>query len=271
MHEAGKDADWRTNRLTTAQFLERQLLNGRRVSPIFKVFGVFIWLFRLDWLHIADLGVAADFIGNFFEMVLSKMPGTTREARAAEIWKEMQKFYVAGFVADRMKSFDCKNFQASGNNPPKLRGTNAASMRALVPFVKQLADDYLHDAVPLELSAKHCAHHLQQCYQSLSATSRAMSDDVFLESSIQFVNHFYAMYLARGDGLNWRVKPKMHLFLELCAEGTSPSLFWCYRDEDFGGTVAKLCRMRGTWKQLKAYSIHGLDMFMMQNDPPRLV
>ena len=40
------------------------------------------------------------------------------------------------------------------------------------------------------------------------------------------------------DPACWGLKPKLHLWLELCASGTSPSLFWTYRDEDFEGTCA---------------------------------
>ena len=44
----------------------------------------------------------------------------------------------------------------------------------------------------------------------------------------------------------WRVKPKMHLFQELCEmQSSSPADSWTYRDEDFGGTLAKVSRRRG--------------------------
>ena len=44
----------------------------------------------------------------------------------------------------------------------------------------------------------------------------------------------------------WRTKPKLHLMQELCElTGDNPTLYWCYRDEDFGGTLASLARSRG--------------------------
>jgi len=61
--EAADDAPWRSQRLTTQQLLEREWTRGKRVSPIFSVFGVFNHLFKCDWMHCADQGIAADFLG----------------------------------------------------------------------------------------------------------------------------------------------------------------------------------------------------------------
>ena len=47
------------------------------------------------------------------------------------------------------------------------------------------------------------------------------------------------------DPTAWRVKPKLHMFLELCSEGSHPAKFWNYRDEDWGGSVARMARGRG--------------------------
>ena len=39
----------------------------------------------------------------------------------------------------------------------------------------------------------------------------------------------------------FRVKPKMHLFLHLTSgKMGNPSSFWNYRDEDFGGSIADM-------------------------------
>ena len=65
--------------------------------------------------------------------------------------------------------------------------------------------------------------------------------------------------------------PKMHLFLELCSAGTEPQKFWNYRDEDFGGSIARQSRMKGSWKKMSAFCKHGLDMFKMKNKAPRIV
>ena len=107
-----------------------------------------------------------------------------------------------------------------------------------------MAQKYLDAADPVEQGAKAAAMHLWQCYQSLSETGAMYRKDVFYQSSKAFAAQYYALFLAVGDGVSWRVKPKMHLFLELCC---------------------------GMWKKLSALSLHGFNMFGIKNDPPRFV
>ena len=48
------------------------------------------------------------------------------------------------------------------------------------------------------------------------------------------------------NSLNWYVKPKLHMFQEMCEFGsTRPATCWTYRDEDFGGSVASYAWRRG--------------------------
>ena len=75
VHECSDDAEWRSHRYSTNDFLAFLLSHGKRVSPIFSVFGVFTHLFRVDWLHAVDLGVGADFLGNLLALLEKAMPG----------------------------------------------------------------------------------------------------------------------------------------------------------------------------------------------------
>ena len=268
VHEAADDSDWRRQRYTTHDFLAFLLSHGKGVSPIFSVYGVFTYLFRIDWLHAVDLGVGADFLGNLFSLLEKKMPGRSKTVRSQHIWLECVEYYETHGVQDTVKSLDYQPSKATV--PPKLR-CNAAGCRALIRFGHEMAQKYLSDGDPIEQGAKLAAMHLWQCYQSLSQTGAMYKKEVFYQSSKAFALQYHALFLAVGDGVSWRVKPKMHLFLELCCEDTEPNLFWCYRDQDFGGSVAKQCKMRGSWKKLSAFSLHGLNMFCMKNDPPRLV
>ena len=90
VHEASDDADWRHARISTQQFIQRQFETGRRVSPIFTVFGVETYLFRVDWLHAVDAGVGADLAGNVFEALLHKFPGNTIKTRCQAFSEELQ-------------------------------------------------------------------------------------------------------------------------------------------------------------------------------------
>ena len=45
-------------------------------------------MFRIDWLHAVDQGVGPDFLGNFFVLLMQKMPGNTMEERVHHIWEK---------------------------------------------------------------------------------------------------------------------------------------------------------------------------------------
>jgi hypothetical protein len=271
VHEAADDAGWRSSRLTTEAFLRRQLETGRRISHIFSVFGVEVHLFRVDWLHAVDQGVGADFAGNAIEALLPKLPGANQEARCHALNDKLQAFYERRGTEDKIKVLKLKTFKrASPLQAAKLKGS-AAMIRAAIPFVKELTEELADDSVPVEAAIKVAAKHLMHCYQCLSKSSEACRDDAFYNSSRDFVLQYHALHLA-GDGVSFRCKPKTHMFLEMCSlPGVIPNSCWCYRDEDFGGPIARQSKMRGCWKNLTAYSGHAFDMFFMKNRVPRIV
>ena len=243
---------------------------GKKVSPIFSVFGVFTYLFKQDWLHCGDKGVAAQFLGNLCRMLVAKMPGRVLEDRTKALSNHIDTYYVEFKIKDRLKKFNADSYAGKGNEADSLSGS-AAAIRALVPFGDLMAQQFLSDAIPMESAAKIAAHHLKNCYQALAGTSGPFAHVALNNSAKIFALQYRALYLAANDGVSWRVMPKMHIFLELCSEGTEPQLFWCYRDEDFGGSMAHTSKMTGRWKVLSAYSRHGLEMFFMKHGVPRFV
>ena len=271
--EAADDADWRSQRLSTMELLQREWERGRWPSPIFACFGIFNHLFKCDWLHCADQGVAADFLGNLMAyLVGKKMPGSTVHDRSVALGGYMETYYEENHVEDRLKEFLPKTFQSEKkkSRPPRLKG-NAASTRALVPFGLLMAEKFLADDVPSEAAMKAAARHLANCYDSLREANKTFCHDALYNSSKNFALQYKALHEAFGSGVQWRPMPKMHLFLELCSSGTEPQKFWNYRDEDFGGSVAKQSRMKGMWKKVSSFSTHALDMFKMKNPAPRML
>ena len=58
--------------------------------------------FRPDWLHAADLGVAADFIGSALNILERLCPAPSRAARESFLNTWMQDWYVRNHVEDRL-------------------------------------------------------------------------------------------------------------------------------------------------------------------------
>lgn len=270
--DAEDDAEWRSQRLTTAALLRREWERGKRVSPIFSVFGVTNSLFKIDWLHVADQGISADFLGNEFDYIVKhKMPGNNKLEKCRALGEHVYAYYGANNVQDKLKEFLPKTFKSEkASRPPRLKG-NAASTRALVKFGKNIAERFLSDDVPMESAIKSAARSLNMCYESLRNDHHAFSYDALYSHSKYFALQYKALHAAVGDGVSWRPMPKMHLFLELCSSRTEPAKFWNYRDEDFGSSIARQSRMKGMWKRVSTYSRHALDMFKMKNRAPRLV
>jgi hypothetical protein len=255
------------------ELLQREWERGKLPSPIFACFGIFNHLFKCDWLHCADQGVASDFLGNLFAyLVEKKMPGNTIHDRSVALGEHMQQYYEENNVLDRLSEFLPKTYRSEkqSSRPPRLKG-NAASTRALVPFGRLMANKFLADDVPLEAAMKAAAHHLNNCYDSLRESSKLFCHDALYNSAKNFAIQYNALHEAYGSGVPWRPMPKMHMFLELCSAGTEPQKFWNYRDEDFGGSVAEQSKMKGRWKNLSAFAAHGLDMFKMKNLAPRIM
>ena len=95
----------------------------------------------MDWLHVSDLGVAADFLGNFFHVAMPLFPGANKKDRCAACFDEISAFYEEEDVQDRFDSLPHTFFEPK-DGPYKLRGS-AAKILALVPFADKLAQDML--------------------------------------------------------------------------------------------------------------------------------
>jgi hypothetical protein len=270
LRTVGLDAPWRQDRVDHWKLLQRLLENHVTLSPLFAAPWVRSCVFKMDWLHCADQGVSADFLGNLFQLFLErrKLPGASAKERCSSLWARIQDFYRAHQVEDKLQGLRTTMICQEGK-APKLR-CSAAQCRALVPLGKQLADALLCDEDPEEAAAKEAAGHLASCYQALSASS------IFWEEALAAASRKFALLLValeahRGHPWRWRVKPKLHLWLELCSEGSQPSSFWTYRDEDFGGFLARLSRRRGGLLRPGATSRNLLQKFCIKEPVPRLL
>ena len=270
--DADTTAEWRHQLLSTLEFIHRQKKLGKKISPLFSVQGVSNRIFRFDWLHAVDQGVAADFFGNALETLLPKMAGDNKAAKRQTLNRKLQAFYKRHKVQDKVKCLKLKHFKRpSATQPPKLKMVSAAEVRCMTPFIKELTQEFCSDDCPQEVTMRLAARKLEFCYIALAKTSLPAREELLQTCSREFAQLYKALHQKSTDGILWRPKPKMHQMLELCSEpGCDPTTSWCYRDEDAGGPISKVCRMRGRWNNLTCWSKHAFQMFYMKCPLPKI-
>jgi hypothetical protein len=263
---AGPDAAWRKERLSHWDVLTRIIEKGDPVSPIFAIPFLDTKCFKIDWLHVADQGISANFLGSLFSVLIDKMPGSSKDDRLASLFADIQKFYKNTGCQSRLENLTHTMIRKNGSSTPKLRG-RGADIRALVPYGLDAARRFLDSSDPLESTVEHMAVHLNECYKLLSR--EAFQHCALAANCQKLCNLALAMEVADPD--IWGTKPKLHLFQELCEESDyCPSLSWCYRDEDMGGSLARIAHRKGGAFSAKATAVSLLKKWCARYPVPRI-
>ena len=242
IRDTGVSAEWRTQRLDLWSVIEKQRTEGKPLSPLFWAPGIALSTFKLDWLHIADLGVGADWLGQLLTVLMSKMPGNNKGERLAALWRRIRELYATPEFGTDSKLDDLypTMLKATKDQAPKLK-CNAAECRGFMPIAHRMAQDLLSRDDPFELTVLTATEHLLGCYQCLS---RTQDEATLARHSRRFCTLWVSLEEVHGG---FRIKPKMHLFQELCemAGPTQPAAHWAYRDEDVWGSMLTLATRRG--------------------------
>lgn len=263
IRDASLAAPWRANRLTHWQLLNRIREQGHEVSPIFSIPFIQSNLFLVDWLHAADQGISAVFLASLFFYMLPKFPGQTDAQRISALFLQIRAYYDREHVESRLDNLTLN--MLGKKTKPKLRA-KAAEARALINFACELVDAQLNSADPIEGTVQLATRHLHTCYTLLSPSN--YNKEALASSCRKFcillceLEHRVSFFC---------VIPKMHLFQELCEmSAINPSLTWCYRDEDFGGSIASISRVRGGANRAFNVARSVLLKFLAQHKLPRL-
>jgi len=215
-----------------------------------------------------DLGVAADCLGNVFKVLQRKMPGASEAERVKRLFEQVREFYDRTETDCRLDDLKPSMIQVKTSVPRKLRG-KCGEIRALVPFAAEAAGRLLSDDDVFEATVRQVAIELAACYENLS---EATFDSARLAASCKRFCSLYVSLASWSEDPLWRVKPKLHLMQELCEyTDNRPSQCWNYRDEDFGGTVAKLSRKRGGHNKPHVTGVMVLTKLALRQPLPRIV
>ena len=257
-------ARWRSSPLDHWTVLHRIRLQGHPISPLLQLPWIRADCFKTDWLHCADLGVASDFIGNALHVVRDIVPGRSAAARVQVLSEMLLDWYERHHVQDRLDRLMLNLFEQRGKGH-KLRA-GAAKIRAMVPWIHHICNMLLSPLHPYHGSIRAAAASLARVYDTLREDSfesllvAKAESTKFAVLLVACHDHVYHL-----DDRCWRLKPKLHQFLHLCGDGNRPARFWNYRDEEFGGGVARRVRHRGGLLSAAAVSKIVLHRFWMQH------
>lgn len=268
VRDVGANAEWRRNRLSHWQLLERMAHAGLSLSPLFNAPCFRSTVMQIDWLHTIDQGTAADYLGNFMYLLCcSKMPGADHKKRVSSLFLDIMQFYEV-CPQDSQLQYLTVGMIRVGSKSPHLN-CKAAVARNLIPWAVLAGERYLDSSDAFESTVKQCGLELQGCYRCLSQST--FNAATLEEHCRKFAVLLVALESASVDKALWHVKPKIHLMQELCeTQEGCPSTSWVYRDEDFGGSVAALSQHRGGAKNPHSVAKALLQRFMAKHPFPRL-
>ena len=241
-------ASWKEKRRTAFAF-HSELKHAGKSCPLWSVPGVSCKIVMVDWLHCCDLGVTADVLGNVLLELLNAMGDEeSRDTRMKTLWLDILATYRSRDVGVDMRfpHMKVKSFLQPGKSP-KLRG-KASHIRGLVSILDALAGKYLQHTDVHTQTVKSCLAYLAKCYKELGNFSAERFEDSANRMAILYCA-LEKEQLHMGIEKRWKVKPKLHLFLELafhvCKERGNPKKFWTYADETHGGYLREIAKSRG--------------------------
>jgi hypothetical protein len=270
IRDCGLSANWRTSRKTAMSFYKQLLLDGE-TCPLWSVPGVSSHIVIVDWLHCVDIGVAADVLGNVMLELVDQYPGSDRHVRMRNLWKDISDEYARQAVPcdNRFPGLRLKSFCLTMKSP-QLKG-KAAHVRYIVPVLDCIVQDKIPQDNLHNRTVVKCVHNLAECYSCLQDFNADK-----LEISARRLGSLYCALeqeqLAAGIQKRWKVKPKLHLFLELsmylCLQRQrgNPRHFWTYADETHGGLMKTIAASRGGKNSSLASAYRLLSMWSAKTD-----
>jgi hypothetical protein len=252
--QAARTAGWRKRRLSDAEFLEHLRSQHLPLNPILQVPGFSLSHIVLDWLHVVDLGVGADAVGNLFWEAISVKTFFSKATKAENLlalWSKLDAWYKENKPASRLDDLTETMIKKS-KDPPKLQA-KGAECRYLIPFCAQLSQEFAVKAPSAHQTTVASLFEKLHIMQKHAAGEFLDFDaQTLAEHCKQFCLLYEALSLeavAKGQEQLWKQKPKVHLLQELCEYQTfehgCPRDFWCYRDESWCGFWAKASKRKG--------------------------
>ncbi|CAE7201968.1 unnamed protein product [Symbiodinium sp. CCMP2592] len=226
VHEVDLQASWRHQYFDQETFIMRCWEEHRFMSAVWQFPNFCLKVIRLDWLHIMDLGCAADAAGNVLYHLQSKMPASNITKRTGELYKEIsQEYKNQGVASDRLATLTETMYRKEAGKAPKLKAKGAET-RKLIPILDAVCRKFLDSSGDLDSVVLACISLVLACYAALDVEPY---DPSLMEREVRrFALQYVSLRDHFGDNIAWRVKPKLHLLLHLSQSPTCPKDIWCF-------------------------------------------
>ena len=149
-------------KLSHWDFIDRQLDLKRPISTIYSVPLLLTSNFKLDWLHVVDLGVTLDCLGNCFHYLLPRL-GKNASEQLPQLLLLIKQYYMVHDIKDGINNLTAGMFRASPSVSPKLK-VKGAEARSLVGFAKELVEKYCDESQAFDSGVKWVVICLNQCH-----------------------------------------------------------------------------------------------------------
>ena len=254
------------HRLSDDEGMELILAQGGEISPLFSAPWMSLSSLRLDWLHVVDQGISPVYLGGLFHMVLhNRAYGANIDARLGRLWAEIQDYYNRSNTADRLNNLTLTMIKPKKGSI-EMSGSGA-KIRALIPFADEMVNSWVDPLSPEVFVAKAGMMHLSRCYFFLNGSLQPQVDSL-LDNALAI--HSSLLTFHTMNKVRWQLRPKLHMFMEMCFEGGTPSSSWNYREESFGGSVSRQSHRRGGLASPLAMSRSTFTKFCCKENRPRL-
>ena len=245
-HDFSTGAPWRRSLVSMADFWASCALEKTYTSTIWHIPGFHLSCVRLDWMHLADLGILQAALGNVFSELWAGLGGGIRARPAVACAKLLNLLKVAAQdLGTRVPVADLTlgMFHGVAKKRPKMK-LKAAEGRYMLPIVHRLLQ------VLWETDSEHARLRLQ-CIAALDAAYAKLAHWQGDSASAFELGSLARRHLLKygelqrlvDSGLRWAFLPKHHLWLHLCEQcSCNPRLEWNYGDEDEIGQAAAFAR-----------------------------
>ena len=154
MREVGTEASWRKQPLHHCELLSKIIASQGTINPLLFAPWVHSRIFRKDWLHCVDQGVAADFAGNAMLVLCSKFPGSKLE-KCGRLFLDLQSWYEQNDVGEFKNKKKKKKKKQKKQKKQNKKSTMCQSvLTRLCPQCSKLTKR-LPSSEPVQLHAGH--------------------------------------------------------------------------------------------------------------------